>query len=128
MFACVVIGVAAGVALALTADMPSRLARLSLRTGCAVAALGAGLVAIGLDRHYLAPRHWDEFVDGLDRGFAALGAAEWPYSGPEVWTRLTLLLAIPLVLSLASAFTFWPGAGARDRWRSSCSSASTGWP
>ena len=61
----------------------------------------------------LAPAHWDELGDGLDRGFAALGSAQWPYDGTEPWTTLTLLLAMPLVLSTAAALAFWPGRALR---------------
>lgn len=112
--ACVFVGVAAGLALAVTVGIQSQPARIALRIVCALAALAAGFVAMGLDSSYLAPRHWDELIDGIDRGFAGLGSAEWPYAGPEAWTRLVLLLAIPLALSLSAALSFWPG---RQRFR-----------
>ena len=51
--------------------------------------------------------------DGLDRGFAALGSAQWPYDGTEPWATITLLLAVPLVLSTAAALAFWPGRALR---------------
>ena len=107
VFACILI--AAAVALALTLSGELRGARgLLLRLGCVVAGLGAGFVAAGLDRRFLAPAHWDELGDGLNRGFAALGVVQWPYDGPEPWAELILLLAVPLVLTIAAALAFWP--------------------
>jgi transglutaminase-like putative cysteine protease len=112
VLACVVIAVAMGAAIALTEGLPGPRG-LMLRVGCTIAGLGAGFVAIGLDRHLLAPAHWDELGDGLDRGFAALGTVQWPYAGTEPWATLTLLLAVPLVLSTAAALAFWPGQALR---------------
>jgi hypothetical protein len=107
--AAVGVALAAAVALTLAQGIRSRAARAAACAGASLAALGGGWVAIGLDRHLLAPGRWDDFADGLDRGFAALGAVEWPYSGPEPWSRLALLLAIPPVLTAAAALAFWPG-------------------
>jgi transglutaminase-like putative cysteine protease len=112
VLACVVIAVAVGFAIALTDVLPGPRG-LVLRLGCAIAGLGAGFVAIGLDRHLLAPAHWDELRDGLDRGAAALGTVQWPYDGTEPWATLTLLLAVPLVLGTAAALAFWPGRETR---------------
>jgi transglutaminase-like putative cysteine protease len=112
VFACVLIAVAVGAVLSLAGSAPAVQA-WSLRIAAMVAGLGAGFVAIGLDARYLAPAHWDELGDGLDRGFAALGAAEWPYSGSEPWASLVLLLAIPLVLTTAAVFAFWPNRAMR---------------
>lgn len=107
VFACVLIAVAVGVVLSLAGA--ARGARAwALRVGGVLAGLGAGFVAVGLDSYYLAPAHWDELGDGLDRGFTALGTAQWPYGGAEPWASLVLLLAIPLVLTTAAAFAFWP--------------------
>jgi transglutaminase-like putative cysteine protease len=103
------IAVASAVAVALTLSDQLRGGRgLMLRLGCVIAGLGAGFVAAGLDRRFLAPAHWDELGDGLDRGFAALGSVQWPYDGPEPWAELILLLAVPLVLTVAAALAFWP--------------------
>ncbi len=112
VFACVLIAVAVGVVLAL-ADAAPKAQAWALRCGGIVAGLGAGFVAIGLDARYLAPAHWDELGDGLDRGFTALGSAQWPYSGAEPWGTTVLLLAIPLVLVVAAAFAFWPNRALR---------------
>ena len=74
VFACVALATVAGVALLLS-DALRGAPGLFLRAGCTLAALGAGFVAVGLDRQFLAPAHWDELGDGLDRGFDALGSA-----------------------------------------------------
>jgi transglutaminase-like putative cysteine protease len=112
VFACVLIAVAVGTALSFAGGLP-RIQAAVLRSGCVLAGFGAGLVAIGLDRGLLAPGRWDELRDGLDRGLAALGSVEWPYDGPEAWAATTLLLAVPLVVTAAAAFAFWPGGHLR---------------
>jgi transglutaminase-like putative cysteine protease len=112
VFACVLIAVAVGLILSL-ADTAPKAPAWALRVGGIVAGLGAGFVAIGLDARYLAPAHWDELGNGLDRGFTALGTAQWPYGGAEPWATLVLLLAIPLVLTTAAAFAFWPNRSLR---------------
>lgn len=108
VFACVLIAVAVGVVLSLADAVPGPRG-WSLRAAATVAGLGAGFVAVGLDNRFLAPAHWDELYDGLDRGLAAIGSAQWPYDGSEPWGSLVLLLAIPLVLGAAAAFGFWRG-------------------
>jgi transglutaminase-like putative cysteine protease len=112
VFACVLIAVAVAVVLFLADASPTPQA-WALRIGGILAGLGAGFVAIGLDAKYLAPAHWDELGDGLDRGFTSLGTAQWPYGGAEPWGTLVLLLAIPLVLTAAAAFAFWRKAALR---------------
>ena len=112
VFACLVIAALVAVALILS-DAVRGVPGVSLRCGAVLAGLGAGFVAVGLDRRLLAPAHWDELGDGLDRGFAALGTVDWPYQGAEPWAELVLLLAVPLVLTIAAALAFWPRAGLR---------------
>jgi transglutaminase-like putative cysteine protease len=107
VFACVVIAVAVAAAVPLVDRVPAPWGTV-MRLAAAVSGLGAGLVTIGLDRRLLAPAHWDELGDGLDRGFAGLASVEWPYDGTEPWTSLVLLLAIPLVLGVAAALAAWP--------------------
>ena len=71
-------------------------------------ALGFALVAMGLDASLLEPARWDDFAALLDRGFDGLRRVSWPYSGPDGFVRLTILLAVPAVLVLAAALAFWP--------------------
>ncbi len=112
VFACILIACVVGVALKLSEGLQGAYGLL-LRGGCVIAGLGAGFVAGGLERKYLAPAHWDELGDGLDRGFAALGSVDWPYAGPEPWAELILVLAVPLVLTVAAALAFWPRTALR---------------
>ena len=111
-FACVLIALAVGIAVALSGTLGG-IRGAALRGASVVAGLGAALVAIGLERRLLAPGGWDELADGLDRGFAALGSVQWPYAGPEPWATLVLLLGVPVVLVVAAALTFWPGRALR---------------
>jgi transglutaminase-like putative cysteine protease len=106
VLACVLIATAVGAAVALAQAAPRAQAAL-LRTLAAAAGIAAGLVTIGLEARLLGPRNWGELADGLDRGFAALGSVQWPYSGSEPWGATVLLLAIPLVLTVAAALAFW---------------------
>jgi protein-glutamine gamma-glutamyltransferase len=92
------------------------LGRLSLPRGLVwtlaafvgLATLLLGLMAAGLPGRLLLPEHWAEFRDGLDRGLAGVQGVEWPYSGPDPWIRLTLLLGAPLMLAIAATLAFWP--------------------
>ena len=66
------------------------------------------------------PRTGTSSATASTAGFAALGTVQWPYDGTEPWADArSLLLAIPLVLSIAAALAFWPRQGARARSRSS---------
>ncbi len=75
----------------------------------AVATLALGLLALGVRAGLLAPGGWGEFADGIDQGLSGLADADYPYSGQNPWTRLTILLALPLALGFAAALAFWPG-------------------
>ena len=107
VFASVTVACAVGGALWLAGSLRAAPAAL-LRVTCVIAGVGAGFVVIGLERRLLAPARWDELGEGLDRGFAALGSVQWPYEGPEPWASLVLMLAVPLVLTVAAALAFWP--------------------
>jgi protein-glutamine gamma-glutamyltransferase len=74
----------------------------------ALVTLGLGLMAAGLPARLLAPNHWSELFDGLDRGLAGVESVEWPYDGPDEWIRLTILLGAPFMLAIAAAVAFWP--------------------
>jgi transglutaminase-like putative cysteine protease len=78
-----------------------------------VAMLALGLMAAGLPGRLLLPAHWPEFIDGLDRGLAGVEGVEWPYSGPEAWIRLTVVLGAPALLTIAALLAFWPAQRGR---------------
>jgi protein-glutamine gamma-glutamyltransferase len=106
-----VVLVAVGGAAALVLLDRSPLPRPAVHALAAVVALvtlGLGLMAAGLPARMLAPNHWSEFFDGLDRGLAGVESVEWPYDGPDEWIRLTILLGSPFFLAIAAAVTFWP--------------------
>ncbi len=74
----------------------------------ALAMLALGLMAAGLPGRLLLPAHWGEFADGLDRGLAGMQEIEWPYDGPDTWIRLSILLGVPALLTVAATLAFWP--------------------
>ena len=67
-----------------------------------------GLMAAGLPGRLLLPAHWSELADGLDRGLAGVEGVEWPYAGPELWIRRTVLLGAPALLAIGALLAFWP--------------------
>lgn len=71
------------------------------------------LVATGLALRLLAPAHLGELFDGLDRGLAGAQIVEWPYTGPDEWIALSILLGVPLLVTLGAAFAFWPARRGR---------------
>jgi len=112
VLACVAVSLAVAAAVSLSAAAPAPLGTV-LRVCCTIAGFGAACIAVGLDRRLLAPDNWDELGDGLDRGFAALGTVQWPYDGSEPWAALTILLALPVVLTPAAVCAFRPGRAGR---------------
>jgi transglutaminase-like putative cysteine protease len=66
------------------------------------------LVAMGLPARLLAPGHWNDLGDQLDRGLSGIRTVTWPYGGSEEWVRLVILLGAPALLGLAAGLTFWP--------------------
>jgi transglutaminase-like putative cysteine protease len=114
--AWVAIAVAAASALTLLGRIRSPGVRAVAGTAVALAGLAGGLFAAGLPARLLLPGHFGELLDGLDRGLAGLGTADFPYDGPDPWVRLSLLLGAPLLLGVAAAVGFWPHrSGARVR-------------
>jgi transglutaminase-like putative cysteine protease len=75
----------------------------------ALGAIAAAMLVAGLPARTLAPGGWAELGDGIDRGLGGLGRGEYPYEGANDWSRLLILLALPLWLGLAAALAFWPG-------------------
>ena len=100
-------GGAAALGLLRRAPLP-RPALHALAAVIALAMLALGLMAAGLPGRLLLPAHWSEFADGLDRGLAGMQEVEWPYDGPDTWIRLSILLGVPALLTVAATLAFWP--------------------
>jgi protein-glutamine gamma-glutamyltransferase len=103
----VLLGVGAGVALARSERIPSRLGTAA-RVGVLVVLMVAALAVTGLAPKLLLPGNWGSLADGLSRGFAGLDSFTWPYADNDHWVRLTIQLAIPLLLVAAVGLAFWP--------------------
>jgi hypothetical protein len=74
-----------------------------------LATLVVATTAIGIRFKLLMPAGWHTLGDRVSGGLSVVGGVtEWPYDGPNVWLRLTTMLAIPLVIVTAAAMTFWP--------------------
>jgi transglutaminase-like putative cysteine protease len=116
-FVAVLVATAGGAALAALARprLPAALTA-ALAVLVAVATLIVAMVAIGVPARQLFPAHLGEFFDGVDRGLVGVSHVDWPYGGPDPWVRLTLLLGVPAILTVAGALAFWPsrrGVGPR---------------
>src|SRR4051812_45255836 len=105
--ALVAVATLGGAALAASARLDGR-AGTAARVGILAAMALLALALTGLAPRLLAPGNWDELGDRLSRGFAGLDSFEWPYPGPDEWVRLTILLAMPLLVVPAAALAFWP--------------------
>jgi protein-glutamine gamma-glutamyltransferase len=103
----VLVATAGGAALALTARWRGP-AGLAYRVIIALATLAGALVVTGLQARLLLPGNWDDLGDGLERGFSGLDSFRWPYDEGDPWVRLTLLLAMPLLVVPAAILAFWP--------------------
>lgn len=100
----------AGVLIGLSGRLP-RLPGTAVRIVLLVVAAVIATTAIGIRFKLLMPAGWGTLSDRVSGGLSSVGAVtEWPYGGPNVWLRRTTVLAIPLVLVIASAFAFWPRA------------------
>jgi protein-glutamine gamma-glutamyltransferase len=103
-----VIATTGGVLIALTGRLP-RVSGTAVRILLLVVMALIAITAIGVRFKLLMPAGWDTLTDRVGGGLSSVGAvAAWPYDGPNVWLRLTTLLAVPLVLVVASALAFWP--------------------
>ena len=87
--------------------IPAR-ARLLLAAALAVAALLLALVIVGLPARLLLPGNWGELASNLGRSLDGIADVPVPYAGADPWTRLSLLLAAPLVVGLAAVAAFGP--------------------
>ena len=82
--------------------------RIALGLVVAVATAVAGLLVAGLPLRLLAPAGWSELAGKLGDGLGGIEDTVLPYDGEQVWPRLTLLFAAPLLLSVAATLAFWP--------------------
>jgi protein-glutamine gamma-glutamyltransferase len=109
LVACIV-ATTGGVLTALSGRLP-RAPGIVVRVVLVLAATVIATTAMGIRFKLLMPAGWDTLSDRVSGGLSAVGSvSEWPYGGPNVWLRLTTLLAVPLVLVMASVFAFWPRA------------------
>jgi hypothetical protein len=105
----VILATGAGAALAAIARLRlSRPARWALAAGATVAAVSFGMVVMGLPARLFLPGHWDELGANVGRSLDGVADVPVPYAGADVWTRLVILLAGPLVVGLAAFAAFWP--------------------
>jgi transglutaminase-like putative cysteine protease len=112
--ALAVLATIAGAALlaAIEGRRPGRLPNWALATLGALGAAVVALLIVGLPVRMLGPGGWEELVDGVGRGLRGLGGGEYPYDGTNDWSRLVILLGLPLWLGLAATLLFWPARGA----------------
>jgi hypothetical protein len=97
-----------GVLLTLSAQLP-RAAGIAARVVIVLLMTLIAVAAIGIRFKLLLPGGWGTLSDRITGGLSVVNSvAEWPYSGPNVWLRLTTLLAAPLVLVVAATIAFWP--------------------
>ncbi len=73
----------------------------------AILATSTAAVAIGLPAKLLVPGNWDVLGAQLDSGLQGLGGLTYPYRGAG-WSRLVILVGMPLAVGLAAALAFWP--------------------
>ena len=109
MLLVLLVATGGGAALALLGRAP--LPRAAIHASAAVVGLGMlalGLMAAGLPGRFLVPAHWSELTEGLDRGLAGVQSVDWPYGGPELWIRRTVLLGAPALLTISALLAFWP--------------------
>jgi len=105
----VALATAAGAALAAIGRLPRpRATRWALAALAVVLAICLGLVLVGLPARLLLPGHWDELSANVSRSLNGLTDVPIPYAGADVWTRLVILLAAPLIVGAAAFAAFWP--------------------
>jgi transglutaminase-like putative cysteine protease len=110
--ACVGIGAAGAVALLML-----RGRRRSIVIGGTAVVFFAmfigGLLAIGIPLASLVPGGGEDLPAQLSRGLAGVSELDTPYDGPDPWTRLGILAAVPMAVSLATLAAFWPAGEGR---------------
>ena len=73
-----------------------------------VSMLALGALLLGAPARLLQPGGWPALARHVHQGVAGLQDWLWPYRGAERWSRLVVLLLVPLALALAGALAFWP--------------------
>src|SRR5438128_1142664 len=97
-----------GGALTLSSRLPSRRLALAAALAVSLATLALALLVLGVPAHLLLPSRWATLVRDLRGGLRALEGWLWPYRGGREWTRLAVLLPVPVGLTCAAALCFWP--------------------
>jgi protein-glutamine gamma-glutamyltransferase len=92
----------------LRGERVSRRATLALAPVVAVLTVVIGGIAIGLPARLVAPWNWAELATNLSGGWGVLWSVDYPYDGTLGWTRLVIILALPLLLGTAGTLAFWP--------------------
>ncbi|MGH7513663.1 MAG: transglutaminase domain-containing protein, partial [Gemmatimonadales bacterium] len=104
----VLIGIGAAAALTRLAGRSSKLAARGGALAVAIVAVAVASVTMGLPARLLAPPNWGELGGELGGALRGLGALAYPYRGDAEWSRLVILLGLPVSLGLAAALAFWP--------------------
>lgn len=80
-----------------------------IAAGALLAATVLGMVIVGLPARLLLPAGWSELGTGIDLGLSGIGEGlDYPYGGPNEWSRLLALIAAPMIVGLAALLTFLP--------------------
>jgi hypothetical protein len=109
-FLAALVATGGGVLIAMTARLP-RLPGLALRVLLVIVTGAIAVTAIGIRFKLLLPGGWATLGDRVTGGLSVVSTVnQWPYAGPNIWLRLTTLLAAPLTLTAAAAIAFWPRA------------------
>ncbi len=104
----VLVGIGAAAALTWLAGRPSKVVARGGALLVVVVAVVAASVAMGLPVRLLAPPNWDQLGHELSGALRGLSALAYPYRGGAAWSRLVILLGLPVSLGLAAALAFWP--------------------
>jgi protein-glutamine gamma-glutamyltransferase len=104
----VLVAIGAAAALAWVAGRSSKLASRGGALAVAIVALALASIAMGLPARLLAPPNWGELGSELGGALRGLSALAYPYHGDAEWSRLVILLGLPVSLGLAAALAFWP--------------------
>jgi protein-glutamine gamma-glutamyltransferase len=98
---CVAIALGA-LAAAIRCETIGPRARVAAVAGIGLAAAVAVLLTAGVPLRLLGPRHWGDLVSSLAQGVQSLPAIGVPYRGLDPWVRIVLIAAGGLLLVLAA--------------------------